>query len=744
MIGRIIHKGIDGSNHMLKPGMMIGDRYEVIEVVGAGGMSVVYKAKCHKLNRFVAIKVLKPEFGDDSNFISKFRIEAQSAAGLSHPNIVNVYDVGEDEGIYYIVMELVEGITLKEYIQDKGRIELNQAIDFSLQIASAIDTAHESHIVHRDIKPQNIIVSKNGNLKVTDFGIAKAATSNTIASTAMGSVHYISPEQARGGYSDEKSDIYSLGITMYEMVTGRVPFEGENNVTVALMHIQGEMIPPRAYYPDDISAGFEKIILKATQKKPERRYLTAKAMIGDLKKIQVDPSYENVGKLNQGAAAIDGSTKMMTQDEVGKIKSQIQRTEPQPRVTVFPIETKEEKVEAGNYTERSNESRVQPSVNPNQKGYSSTPKEIEEEEEEEDEVDPKLMKLTVVFGVVVGVLAIILVALLIGSSGIFSGKKTTATTTTEAAKKVSVPKFEGLTVEEAEDLAKEKDIKISITYVESDTEEGDIILSQSVEVGEEIDAEEEVELTASATKKLVKVSSVIGLTESQAKAKLEDEGFEVKREYLNDDEAEIDTVFKQSPEEGTEVQEGETITIYVCIGKDIEEVEVKSLKGMTVEEATEQLKTDGLEIGEITEEYSDVEAGKIISQSYTQGQKVPEGTKIDVCISKGPEEKIITYNVSFSGTLKLVESELAETVTAVNVNIIYRQTSGNTTVDHKIYSNTNVSAQGFSVDMSTVESLTGLQDAGGELVIVITDVDSGEAVAFDKSGIVKNTETVQQ
>ena len=723
---------------------MIGDRYEVIEVVGAGGMSVVYKAKCHKLNRFVAIKVLKPEFGDDSNFISKFRIEAQSAAGLSHPNIVNVYDVGEDEGIYYIVMELVEGITLKEYIQDKGRIELNQAVDFSLQIASAIDTAHESHIVHRDIKPQNIIVSKNGNLKVTDFGIAKAATSNTIASTAMGSVHYISPEQARGGYSDEKSDIYSLGITMYEMVTGRVPFEGENNVAVALMHIQGEMIPPRAYYPDDISAGFEKIILKATQKKPERRYLTAQAMIGDLKKIQVDPSYENVGKLNQGAAVLDGSTKMMTQDEVGKIKSQIQRTEPQPRVSVFPIETKEEKVEAGNYTERTNESREQPSVNPNQKGYSSTPKEIEEEEEEEDEVDPKLMKLTVVFGVVVGVLAIILVALLIGSSGIFSGKKTTATTTTEAVKKVSVPKFEGLTVEEAEDLAKEKDIKISITYVESDTEEGDIILSQSVKVGEEIDAEEEVELTASATKTLVKVSSVIGLTETQAKAKLEDEGFEVKREYLNDDEAEIDTVFKQSPEEGTEVPEGETITIYVCIGKDIEEVEVKNLKGKTVEEATEQLKADGLEIGEITEEYSDVEAGKIISQSYTQGQKVPEGTKIDVCVSKGPEEKIITYNVSFSGTLKLAESELADTVTAVNVNIIYRQTSGNTTVDHKIYSQSNVSAEGFSVDMSTVDSLKGLQDASGELVIMITDVESGTTVAFDKSGIVKNTETVQQ
>ena len=724
--------------------MMIGDRYEVIEVVGAGGMSVVYKAKCHKLNRYVAIKVLKPEFGDDTNFISKFRIEAQSAAGLSHPNIVNVYDVGEDEGIYYIVMELVEGITLKEYIQEKGRIELNQAIDFSLQIASAIDTAHESHIVHRDIKPQNIIVSKNGNLKVTDFGIAKAATSNTIASTAMGSVHYISPEQARGGYSDEKSDIYSLGITMYEMVTGRVPFEGENNVSVALMHIQGEMIPPRAYYPDDISAGFEKIILKATQKKAERRYLTAKAMIGDLRKIQVDPTYENVGKLNP-TAALDGSTKMMTKDEVGKIKSQIQRTESEPRVSVFPIETRENKVEADNRIVNSNENRVQPPVNTNQKGYSSTPKEIEEEEDE-DEVDPKLVKLTAIFGVVVGVLALILLILWIGSTGIFtSKKKTTENTTIEEVKKVSVPKFEGMTVEEAQKLAKEKGVKISVTYVESDDiEEGDIILSQSVKAGEEIDAEEEVELTASATKKLVKVSGVIGLTEAQAKAKLEDEGFEVKREYLNDDEAEIDTVFKQSPEEGTEVQEGETITIYVCIGKDIEEVEVKRLKGMSVSEATDKLKADGLEIGEITEEYSEEEAGKIISQSYTQGQKVPEGTKIDVCVSKGPEEVVLTYNVSFSGTLKLVESELSEEVTAVNVNIIYRQTSGNTTVDHKIYSQSNVSAEGFSVDMSTVDSIKGLQDASGELVIMITDVESGTAVAFDKSGIVKNTETVQQ
>ena len=248
---------------MLKPGMILCDRYEILEVVGAGGMSIVYKARCHRLNRNVAIKVLKPEFSNDKNFVTKFRIEAQASAGLSHPNIVNVYDVYDDDGIYFIVMELVDGITLKEYIAQNGRLTMDQAIDFSIQIASGLEAAHESHIIHRDIKPQNIIVSRNGNVKVTDFGIAKAATSNTLTSGAMGSVHYISPEQARGGYSDERSDIYSLGITMYEMVTGRVPFEGDNNVSVALMHIQSEMIPPREYYPD-IPIGIEKIALVRT------------------------------------------------------------------------------------------------------------------------------------------------------------------------------------------------------------------------------------------------------------------------------------------------------------------------------------------------------------------------------------------------------------------------------------------------------------------------------------------------
>ena len=204
---------------MIKIGMMIGDRYEILEKIGTGGMSDVYKAKCHKLNRYVAIKVLKQEFSENANFVSKFRIEAQAAAGLMHPNIVNVYDVGEENGIYYIVMELVEGITLKKYIEKKARLSYKEAVSIAIQVSMGIEAAHNNHIIHRDIKPQNIIISKDGKVKVTDFGIAKAATSNTITSNVMGSVHYTSPEQARGGYSDEKSDIYSLGITMFEMLT---------------------------------------------------------------------------------------------------------------------------------------------------------------------------------------------------------------------------------------------------------------------------------------------------------------------------------------------------------------------------------------------------------------------------------------------------------------------------------------------------------------------------------------------
>ena len=285
---------------MLMTGMMLQDRYEILEKIGSGGMSDVYKAKCHKLNRLVAIKVLKAEFTSDAGFVSKFKMEAQAAAGLSHPNIVNVYDVVDEGELHYIVMELVEGITLKSYIAKKGRLDVKESIGIAIQVAQGIEAAHEQHIIHRDIKPQNMLISKDGKVKVADFGIARAVSSQTMNATVVGSVHYISPEQARGGYSDERSDIYSLGITMYEMVTGRVPFEGDNTVTVALAHLEEPIAPPGIYNPE-IPLGFEKIILKCTEKRPENRYPNAAAVISDLRRALIDP--------DDPAIAMDEETK---------------------------------------------------------------------------------------------------------------------------------------------------------------------------------------------------------------------------------------------------------------------------------------------------------------------------------------------------------------------------------------------------------------------------------------------------
>jgi len=253
---------------MLRAGIFLGDRYEIIEKIGAGGMAEVFKGRDHKLNRDVAIKVLRQEFSEDTNFVSKFRVEAQSAAGLTDKNIISIYDVGEENGLYYIVMELVEGMTLKRFIEGKGRLEIKQVISIAMQISMGLETAHKNHIIHRDIKPQNVLLSGEGKVKITDFGIAKAATSNTVSSNVMGSVHYTSPEQARGGYSDEKSDIYSLGITMYEMLTGYPPFDGDSTVSIAVQHIQNEFPDIHAVRPET-PLDLEKIILKCTMKKPE-------------------------------------------------------------------------------------------------------------------------------------------------------------------------------------------------------------------------------------------------------------------------------------------------------------------------------------------------------------------------------------------------------------------------------------------------------------------------------------------
>ncbi|MBQ5474068.1 MAG: Stk1 family PASTA domain-containing Ser/Thr kinase, partial [Lachnospiraceae bacterium] len=402
---------------MLRKGMFISDRYEIIDKVGSGGMSDVYKAKCHKLNRFVAIKVLKAEFSEDKNFVSKFKVEAQSAAGLAHPNIVSVFDVGEDNGIHYIVMELVEGITLKKYIEKKGRLSTKEAVSIAIQVAQGIEAAHNNHIIHRDIKPQNIIISREGKVKVTDFGIARAASSNTINSNAMGSVHYISPEQARGGFIDEKSDIYSLGITLYEMITGSVPFEGDSTVTVALQHIQGEIPSPREVV-DDLPISVEKIIEKCTQKKTDRRYPKVSLLIADLKHSLISPDEDFV---EIAPVANNQSTVVISDAEVALIRKETGRTD----------EDFEE-------------------IDENTADFSTVDDDDEYDDDEED--NPKLDKIVAIGGIVTGVLVLVVVIFLavsIFKNGTGGDSKKPEETTTLDANHTIMPDLTGMTEEEA-------------------------------------------------------------------------------------------------------------------------------------------------------------------------------------------------------------------------------------------------------------------------------------------------------
>lgn len=630
---------------MFEPGMIIQNRYEIAEEIGSGGMSVVYKAMDHVLNRYIAMKVLKPEFSDDKSFVSKFRMEAQSAAGLSHPNIVNVFDVGEESGYYYIVMELVEGITLKEYIQQNGRLNYSTALDFIIQICSGIEVAHEHHTIHRDIKPQNIIVSKNGTLKVTDFGIAKAATSNTIASTAMGSVHYISPEQARGGFSDERSDIYSLGITLYEMLTGRVPFEGENNVTVALMHIQSEIIPPREYYPD-IPVGLERIVLKATQKRPEQRYLTTNAMLADLRKISMDPNAE-VG-ISSVMLPTNAPTIQISTDELNAIKSAAESVGP----TVFPVNQRNSELEEA---KAALSSLYDDDLEYDDEKDDGKP--LFDDKDDDDEIDSKVEKMITIGAIVATVIiGIIIIAALISITGAFKKNKksttenTTEVTTTEEEKSNTMPNLIGYDEEEA--IKQLDDMKIAYIIERDYTdkfEEGKVA-SQSIESGTELKEGDKVTLVISKGQKKGSVPDVKGKTIDEAKSILEAAGFEVEEDDEYSDEVEEKHIISQSPEGGSQAAEGSTVSVVVSKGKEVKVAKVPDLKKMTVTEAESALSAVHLKLGNVSQEYSDsVKEGQVISQSIAADTEVKEDTKIDITISKGKKPVKTTYSASFSG-----------------------------------------------------------------------------------------------
>lgn len=685
---------------MLKPGMILCDRYEILDVVGAGGMSIVYKARCHRLNRNVAIKVLKPEFANDKSFVTKFRIEAQASAGLSHPNIVNVYDVYDDDGIYFIVMELVEGITLKEYIQKNGRLSMDEAINFSIQIASGLEAAHESHIIHRDIKPQNIIVSKNGTIKVTDFGIAKAATSNTLTSGAMGSVHYISPEQARGGFSDERSDIYSLGITMYEMVTGRVPFEGDNNVSVALMHIQSEMIPPRQYYPD-IYSSFEKIIMKATQKKPERRYLTASALIADLKRVQNNP---NIDIVVAPTAVTNSPTKELTKEDVRAIRngssykdagtyqpvngyvdnSQLNTFADNPPVQndmgelrpiggISPIPVNNQRInqmindsyeDDYDYEDDYEEEQVQPSRQ--RGGIKKIQDDYDDEEYEEDDsdIDPSLKKAVTIAGiataVIIAIIVIVIVAKVLGGGGSRKNDKTGDSISSEDTEDIVMIDVREFAEKKALDmLDKQGFTNVKVERVENNEIPEGYVVDQSVEPNKAVPKDTEIIISVSGGTEELEVPKVEGYTDEQACQIIKEAGFKVKHAYAYDDEVEKDMVISQSPAAGEMAPADSEIIITVSNGSEKKETKVPNLYGLTESQAQDALESNKLSLGKVTHENHDTAPeGCVFSQSVSQNSTATEGDKIDIIISDGPKAKTITYTANVEGTVTLNNADI--------------------------------------------------------------------------------------
>lgn len=630
---------------MLQAGIMLQDRYEILERIGSGGMSEVYKAKCHKLNRLVAIKVLKSEFTFDEGFVSKFKMEAQAAAGLSHPNIVNIYDVVDEGELHFIVMELVEGITLKSYIAKKGHLDIKESIGIAIQVAQGIEAAHEQHIIHRDIKPQNMLISKDGKVKVADFGIARAATSQTVNPTVVGSVHYISPEQARGGYTDERSDIYSLGITMYEMVTGKVPFEGDNTVTVALAHLEDPMVPPTRLNPE-IPQSLENIILKCTEKKPERRYSSLTDVISDLRMVLLNPAdaVTGVPELDEDPMAM---TKPISRKELDMIKG---RTE---RKTEF-------KPERG-----INDDRAERAVRPEIPVTSNADREKYAPKDNEDEAT-QIEKLLTVFGVIAAILVVAIVLFVFSKvGGLFrstSNKDNDAEVTTEAdeslsQKEVKMPDLVGDSQEVAEEKLEELDLTMKVILEKSDDVEKGYVISQEDEPDSIVHRYSKVIVTISSGSDKIDLES-LGLTDMSldtAIRLLEGKGLKTTVVEENDETIEIGKIMRFEPEDKAAADE--TVTLYVSKGPEVETRQVPQLEGQTEEWAAELLKNAELEAGQITEESSDtVPEGCIISQGIDAGEMVEIGSTIDYVVSTGPEKPETQFLASLEASYPLMVS----------------------------------------------------------------------------------------
>ncbi len=622
---------------MLRAGQFLQNRYEILELIGSGGMSDVYKAKCHKLDRLVAIKVLKEELSSDDSFVAKFKMEAQAAAGLSHPNIVSVYDVVDEGQLHYIVMELIEGITLKTYIARKGKLDVKEAVGIAIQVAQGIAAAHEQNIIHRDIKPQNMIISRDGKVKVADFGIARVVTAQTQGSAAVGSVHYISPEQARGGYSDARSDIYSLGITMYEMVTGRLPFEGDNTVSVALAHVEEPITRPSIYEPD-IPVSLENIILKCTEKKPERRYSSVTEVIADLRRVLLHPD-ENFVTM---APEIDYSadTRQISEDELKVINLSHKSYQP-----------------------------MQQDLEPD---YMEEP-EYTREPERPSNVSRRIGRILTSAGVLV---AVIIVAVLIvlfsrigglfrSGSGLNIGLGDTQSsiqmeTVSDESKpqladtEVLAPDAKNLPVDMAEAKLKESTLVMRVVrYEESDTVENNYVISQSPEEGTVVEKYSTVDVVVSTGNGMIDLQALAltSMDKAAAAAVLAQNG--LKSEFFDEynDTVAQDKIVRYEP---AQVREGETVTLYVSLGPAPVMRTVPDLYNITEEEARQRLIDAKLNPGEVTRSFDAViPQGYVISQNIAANESVEEGSRISFVVSDGPEPPPQRHIAAISETYDL-------------------------------------------------------------------------------------------
>ena len=603
---------------MIQPGMIIEGRYEILSKIGSGGMSDVYKARCHKLNRNVAIKFLKSEFCEDENFIENFQREAQAAAALLHPNVVSVYDVNETGGVYYIVMEYVEGITLKQYIERNGRIPVKEATSIGIQIAQGMEAAHNAGIVHRDIKPANVLISREGKIKVTDFGIARNTTANTISEDILGSVRYISPEQARGARVDTRSDIYSFGIVLYEMVTGTIPFDGESSVSIALKHIQ-EDVPLASDIVPSLPLGIVKIIEKCTQKKPDSRYQKTSSLISDMKRSLVTPDVDFVALVPE---TDDGATVFMTGSEARKLKDQ---------------EYYDDDDDLDEYEE-----------------YEEEDDEYDEPDEKDDS-GKKLDKILKIGGIVAGgIIIIVLVILLVM---VFTGDGCSSSDEDVEIESVTVPDVTGLDKDTAVAALEELGFVVSVEYESSTDVDEDIVISQSVDADTDADYGSDILLTVSAGAEIVTLGDYVGLTQDDAEEALEELGlnYMVTLEYSST--YGTGYVIETDPVAGTEVEAGSTITLVISRGEEVTMTTVPNFIGSSEASARSQASSAGLYLSvEYVED--DENVGTVTYQSVSSGSSVEEGTTITVRVAKAS-----TTTTAATTTTTTTAETTAETTT---------------------------------------------------------------------------------